>query len=172
MTPHYSDPLVTLYLGDCLEVMPTLEVESVDAVDRSPAPAFCALCTIALGGSVRWHPTVPSIAANTTTVAIHLTDYSSHYYLMGSRPERSAIARNWPVREELLGCGLIRCVLLEKGSLIRLFARKVSEHDLTQLHQLLRLLFRDVGHYLYRPNSAVRLRCLRPQRRKHSLLGR
>ena len=36
MTPYYADPLATLYHGDCLEVMPTLEPESVDAVVTDP----------------------------------------------------------------------------------------------------------------------------------------
>ena len=36
MTPFYADPLVTLYLGDCLEVMPTLDAESVDAIVTDP----------------------------------------------------------------------------------------------------------------------------------------
>lgn len=36
MTPFYTDPLVTLYLGDCLEVMPSLPAESVDAVVTDP----------------------------------------------------------------------------------------------------------------------------------------
>ena len=36
VTPYYSDPLVSLYLGDCLEVLPTLEAEGVDAVVTDP----------------------------------------------------------------------------------------------------------------------------------------
>jgi hypothetical protein len=91
---------------------------------------------------------------------------------MGSGPERPAITRNRTVREKLLRRGFICRVLLEKGSLICLFARKVSQHNLTQLHQLLRLLFGDVCHYLYRANRAVRLRRLRPQGGKDGLFGR
>lgn len=36
MTPHFSDPLVTLYHGDCLEVMAELPDASVDAVVTDP----------------------------------------------------------------------------------------------------------------------------------------
>jgi DNA modification methylase len=34
--PFYTDPLVTLHVGDCLEVLPTLEADSVDAVVTDP----------------------------------------------------------------------------------------------------------------------------------------
>jgi DNA modification methylase len=33
---YYTDPLVTLHVGDCLEVLPTLEADSVDAVVTDP----------------------------------------------------------------------------------------------------------------------------------------
>jgi DNA modification methylase len=36
MTPFYTDPLVTLLHGDCLEVMAALEADSVDAVVTDP----------------------------------------------------------------------------------------------------------------------------------------
>jgi DNA modification methylase len=36
MTPYHVDPLVTLYLGDCIEVMAGLEADSVDAVVTDP----------------------------------------------------------------------------------------------------------------------------------------
>jgi DNA modification methylase len=36
MTATYTDPLVTLHVGDCLEVLPTLEADSVDAVVTDP----------------------------------------------------------------------------------------------------------------------------------------
>lgn len=36
VTPYYADPLVTLHLGDCLEVMAALDAESVDAVCTDP----------------------------------------------------------------------------------------------------------------------------------------
>lgn len=36
MIPYHVDPLVTLHLGDCLDVLPTLEAESVDAVVTDP----------------------------------------------------------------------------------------------------------------------------------------
>jgi DNA modification methylase len=36
MTEVYTDPLVTLLHGDCLEVLPTLEADSVDAVVTDP----------------------------------------------------------------------------------------------------------------------------------------
>ena len=36
MTPYHVDPLVTVYLGDCLEVMPELEANSVDSIVTDP----------------------------------------------------------------------------------------------------------------------------------------
>ena len=36
MSPHYTDPLVTLYLGDCLDVMRELPDASVDSVVTDP----------------------------------------------------------------------------------------------------------------------------------------
>jgi DNA modification methylase len=36
VTEVYTDPLVTLHVGDCLEVLPTLEADSVDAVVTDP----------------------------------------------------------------------------------------------------------------------------------------
>jgi DNA modification methylase len=33
---YYTDPLVTLHVGDCLDVLPTLEADSVDAVVTDP----------------------------------------------------------------------------------------------------------------------------------------
>ena len=38
MTPYYTDPDngVTLWHGDCLEILPTLEAGSVDAVVTDP----------------------------------------------------------------------------------------------------------------------------------------
>ena len=36
MTPHYSDPSVTLFHGDCLDVLRTLPDASVDAVVTDP----------------------------------------------------------------------------------------------------------------------------------------
>lgn len=36
MTPYYADPLVTLHVSDCIEVMAALEAESVDAVVTDP----------------------------------------------------------------------------------------------------------------------------------------
>ncbi len=36
MTPYYQDEWATIYLGDCLEVLPTLEAESVDLVLTDP----------------------------------------------------------------------------------------------------------------------------------------
>ena len=32
MTPYFEAPGITLYLGDCLDVLPTLEAQSVDAI--------------------------------------------------------------------------------------------------------------------------------------------
>ena len=36
MTPYYSESGITLYVGDCLEVLPTLPAESVDAIVTDP----------------------------------------------------------------------------------------------------------------------------------------
>ena len=36
MTPYHSDPLVTVYLGDCIEVMRDLPDASVDSVVTDP----------------------------------------------------------------------------------------------------------------------------------------
>ena len=36
MTPHYADPLVTLYLGDCIDVMREMPEHSVDSVVCDP----------------------------------------------------------------------------------------------------------------------------------------
>lgn len=36
MNPHYADPLVTLYAGDCLEVLAGMDAESVDSVVTDP----------------------------------------------------------------------------------------------------------------------------------------
>lgn len=36
MTPYYSESGITLYVGDCLEVLPTLPPESVDAIVTDP----------------------------------------------------------------------------------------------------------------------------------------
>lgn len=36
MTPHYADVWLTVYSGDCREVLPTLEAESVDCIVTSP----------------------------------------------------------------------------------------------------------------------------------------
>ncbi len=129
--------------------------ESVDAVDRSPAPASCAFCTISLGGSVRLHPTVPNMAAKAPTAAIHLTGDSSHYHLMGSRSERPPIACNAAIGKELFCGGFVRRILLKNGRLIRLLARKVSQHDLPQFHHLLRLLLCNVSHHLDGPDRTI-----------------
>ena len=40
MTPYYQDDLVTLYHGDCIDVMRTLQQESVDAIVTSPPYAM------------------------------------------------------------------------------------------------------------------------------------
>ena len=34
--PYYADDLVTLYLGDCLEVLAEMEADSVDAIVTDP----------------------------------------------------------------------------------------------------------------------------------------
>lgn len=36
MSPYYEDDLVTIHHGDCMDVLPTLEAESVDIVVTSP----------------------------------------------------------------------------------------------------------------------------------------
>ena len=36
MTPYYQSPVATLYLGDCLDVVPTLPPESVDLIVTDP----------------------------------------------------------------------------------------------------------------------------------------
>ena len=75
---------------------------------------------------------------------------------MGSRPECPAIASNASVRKELFRGGLVRRILLKNSRLIRLLARKVSQHDLPQFHHLLRLLLCDVSHHLDGPDRTIR----------------
>ena len=57
MTPYHVDPLVTVHVGDCLDVLPTLPSESVDSVVTDP-PAGIAFMAKSWdrdkGGRTQW----------------------------------------------------------------------------------------------------------------------
>ena len=57
--------------------------------------------------------------------------------------------------EEALGCGLACSLLLNDCGLVALLARHVGQHELTELHELLNLLFRNLPHDLQRFHPAM-----------------
>ncbi len=62
-TPYYEDEHVTLYCGDCREVLPTLEPDSVDLVLTDPPYMGLA------GGVTSKHTKIAAVHHTTTTVA-------------------------------------------------------------------------------------------------------
>lgn len=102
-------------------------IEASELVDKSPAPAASALCTIGLGGSGR-EQLVATVKAKRTPTPIptclsRFTPlFASNYHLMTSRSKGSAISGRVTGCEELLGGGRVRGFLLELRGLIRLLA--------------------------------------------------
>jgi DNA modification methylase len=66
MTPHYTDPWLTVYLGDCREVMAQMEPESVHCVVTSPP--FWGLRDYGVEGQLGLEPTPEEYVANMVAV--------------------------------------------------------------------------------------------------------
>ena len=91
------------------------------------------------------------------------------YHLLSSRPKGSTIARNPGCCEELF-CSCLRSrFLLSPSCLVCLLARHISDHQLTQLHELLHLVFVDLLEDLQRLHSADWAACLRLKCLDHCL---
>jgi DNA modification methylase len=66
MTPHYADPWLTVWLGDCREVMAQMEPESVHCVVTSPP--FWGLRDYGVTGQLGLEPTPEEYVANMVAV--------------------------------------------------------------------------------------------------------
>lgn len=114
-------------------------IDASELVERFPAPADSAFCTIGLGGSGREQFVAAVNPVSTpnpiTTCFSRFTPLvASDYHLMTSHSESSAVACGSAWVEELLRCGCSGGVLLDLGCLIRLFARQIGQHKLPQFH--------------------------------------
>lgn len=111
MTPYYQDDHVTLYHGDCIEVMKSLPPQSIDAVITSPPYAEQRKSTY--GGvnesdfphwTVEWMRTVKPLLRERAGVAInitpHLRDGMVSDYVMRTR--LALRADGWYEHDELV----------------------------------------------------------------------
>ena len=102
-------------------------IDASDLVDKSPAPAVSARCTIGLGGSGR-EQLVAAVKPKSTpipkpTCFSRFTPlFSSDYHLMTSCSKGSVVPRSIAGLEELLGSGCRCSLLLNLGGLIGLLA--------------------------------------------------
>ena len=102
-------------------------IDASELVDKSPAPAASARCTIGLGGSGREQLVAAvkpkSTPTPTPTCFSRFTPlFASDYHLMTSRSKGSVVPRSVAGCEELLGGGRRRSLLLDLRGLIGLLA--------------------------------------------------